>query len=72
MKNLLQSVTEVYYNVRQVLQSVIGCYQRLWVITKWYVTALTPVLFKIFDKLFHFKCLWYCLPKFINGFLESR
>ena len=29
MKNLLQSVTEVYYNVRQVLQRVTACYYKV-------------------------------------------
>ena len=28
-KNLLQSVTEVYYKVHQVLQGVTGCYYKL-------------------------------------------
>ena len=29
IKNLLQSVTEVYYKVRQVLQSVTDCYYKV-------------------------------------------
>ena len=29
IKNLLQSVKEVYYKVRQVLQSVTGCYYKV-------------------------------------------
>ena len=46
IKNLLQSVIEVYYKVRQVLQSATDCYykvrqvlQSVTVITKWDLTA---------------------------------
>ena len=29
IKNLLQSVTEVYYKVHQILQSVTGCFYKM-------------------------------------------